>query len=145
MKNNLEYASIPYAFTICLKRECSLAGNCLRQIAEQLLPLEIVKINILNPKHVESLPGDCPYYKSADKERYAKGFIQLLEKLPQKQARCLTNALINSFGRKNYYRIRKGERLLSPSEQECIRKTLKTCGIGQPLTFDAYVDTFTWE
>ena len=48
------------------------------------------------------------------------------------------------FGRRTYYRIRKGERLLTPSEQQRILNILKNCGATHLQNFDAYVEDYDW-
>ena len=48
------------------------------------------------------------------------------------------------FGRRTYYRVRKGERLLTPSEQQRILTILKNCGVTHPQDFDVYVEDYDW-
>ena len=48
------------------------------------------------------------------------------------------------FSRRTYYRIRKGERLLSPAEQRDVQKILKQCGATGKQEFDAYVEDYEW-
>ena len=48
------------------------------------------------------------------------------------------------FGRRTYYRSRKGERLLSLSEQQHVLNILKNCGVSTPQQFDAYVEDYDW-
>jgi len=48
------------------------------------------------------------------------------------------------FGRRTYYRIRKGERLLTPSEQQRILNILKNYGATHLQNFDAYVEDYDW-
>jgi len=48
------------------------------------------------------------------------------------------------FGRRTYYRVRKGERPLSPDEQKSMLNILKQCGINDPGKFDAYFEAYDW-
>ena len=90
------------------------------------------------------MEGDCPHYRSNRKVRYAKGFIGILENLPYKQMQTVILHLMSYLGRRTYYRSRKGERLLSPSEQQRILNILKSCGVTAPQEFDAYVEDYDW-
>ncbi len=42
------------------------------------------------------------------------------------------------------YRVRKGERPLSPDEQKSMLNILKQCGINDPGKFDAYFEAYDW-
>ena len=101
-------------------------------------------LDYYQPKHLASVEGDCPHYRSNRKVRYAKGFIGILENLPYKQMQTVILHLMSYLGRRTYYRSRKGERLLSPSEQQRILNILKSCGVTAPQEFDAYVEDYDW-
>lgn len=100
--------------------------------------------NIVSPKRLAALKGDCPFFRTSEKVRYAKGFMNLLDNLPYNKRRTVISLLIARFGQRTYYRIRKGERLLSPDEQRTVLNI-----IGQPeanieSAFDAYVEGYAW-
>ena len=59
-------------------------------------------------------------------------------------AQSVISHLMSYFGRRTYYRIRKGERLLTPSEQQRILNILKNCGATHLQNFDAYVEDYDW-
>ena len=111
------------------------AGTCLRQLTEQSVPENIEHWIIISPKYLSTVKGGCPHYRSSTKVRYAQGFIGILENLPYKQMQTVILHLMNYLGRRTYYRARKGERLLSPSEQQHILNILRNrvllrCNIG---------------
>ena len=99
---------------------------------------------IISPKYLSTVKGGCPHYRSSTKVRYAQGFIGILENLPYKQMQTVILHLMNYLGRRTYYRARKGERLLSPSEQQHILNILRNCGITTTQEFDAYVEDYDW-
>ena len=73
-----------------------------------------------------------------------KGFIRMLEALPYKQMQTVISHLMSYFGRRTYYRIRKGERLLTPLRAtKRILNILKNCGATHLQDFDAYVEDMT--
>ena len=120
MEEEIDFTKVPYQYAMCLNRECSKANTCLRLLTAQSVPEKIEYWVIISPKHLAAQQGNCPYYRSNVKVRYAKGFIRMLEDLPYKQMQTVISHLMSYFGRRTYYRIRKGERLLTPSEQQRI-------------------------
>ena len=95
-------------------------------------------------KTLANIKGDCPHYRSNTKVRYAKGFIGILDCIPHKQMQTVVAHLMGYLSRRTYYRTRKGERLLSPAEQQHILNILKNCGVTYPEKFDAYIEDYDW-
>lgn len=145
MKTEISYDQVPYNYIICLNRECPQANTCLRQRVEQIVPANVKYWSIISPKNLATLKGTCPHYRSDTKIRFAKGFITMLENLPHNQMQMVVSKLLRYFCQRTYYRSRKGERLLSPSEQKGILNILKTCGVANPQDFDAYVEEYDWK
>lgn len=133
-----------------ISTRCALTDNvrkadtCLRQLAEQHVPEEVEHWTIISPKCLATVKGDYPYYRSNIKAYYAKGFIGILENLPHKQMENVVAHLMSLFNRRTYYRARKGERLLSPAEQQQVLNILKHCGVVQFPKFDEYIETYDW-
>lgn len=135
---------IPYGYRLCLNRECSKAPTCLRQMAEQKISDSVKFWSVISPKYQAALEGECPYYRVNEKIIYAKGFIGMLDNMPNKHTKRVIPYLIREFGQRTYYRVRKGERLLDPSEQQEILTILKKCGVEEPPRYDAYVEDYAW-
>ena len=144
MKEIIDFKTVPYHYPMCLNRECTKADSCLRQIVEQNAPAEVQQWTIISPRYMAELKGDCPHYRSSQKVRFAKGFMNILENLPHKQMRQVISQLIGQFGQRTYYRIRKGERLLSPAEQRQVLSILKYNGANQSQEFDGYIEEYDW-
>lgn len=144
MKEEHDFSKVPYDYPLCLNRQCPQAATCLRQLVEQELTDTTKYLVIINPKHQSALTGECPYYRSSSKVRFAKGFIKILDNLPTNQVRNIIPLLMKQFSRRTYYRIRKGERLLSPSEQKEVLSILQRCGVSGKQEFDAYVEEYEW-
>ncbi|NDW12357.1 hypothetical protein D0T50_05565 [Bacteroides sp. 214] len=144
MKTEIDYTQAPHNYTICLNQECLQADTCLRQLVERSIPDHIQRCSVVMPKYLASLKGACPLYHSSAKVRFAQGFIKMIEHLPYKQMRMVIAQLSAHFGRRTYYRVRKGERLLSPSEQRSVLDILKSCGVSHPQEFDAYIELYNW-
>lgn len=147
MKNKeeeLDFSQVPNNFLWCINSQCPKAGTCLRQLAEKCAPADIKHYSVLSLKHLASLEGECPYYCSNTKVRYARGFLGILENLTGKQTRFFLARIIDSSSRRTFYRIRNGERILSPLEQQSILNILKECGVIFPVKFDSYFEDYYW-
>ncbi|MDD3039182.1 DUF6078 family protein [Bacteroides sp.] len=144
MKEKIDFSVVPFEYQMCLNPKCPKATTCLRQLAEQSAPEDLKYWCIVSPRHLATLKGECPYYRSNTKVRYAKGFIEILDNLSRKQMQGIVPYLMGAFGRRTYYRVRKGERLLSPSEQQVILNILKKHGVKGTQEFDAYIDDYDW-
>lgn len=126
--------------TLCLNSECPQASTCRRFVYAQSIPEEEHSFSVFNPTYLSQLTS-CPHYWSSDLVNYAKGFIHLLETLPAGDSKTLKCALISRYGRKNYYRYRKGELLLPPDEQELITNLVRQiCPSVLSVEFDEYVE-----
>lgn len=144
MEEKLDPTIIPHLYALCLNRECPKADTCLRQLAERSIPSHIAFWQVVSPKHIAEMEKDCPYYRSNKKVRYARGFINILDNLPHKQMQAVSLNLIRFFNQRTYYRVRKGERPLSPAEQRAVLSILKQHGVDKPKEFDAYFEAYDW-
>lgn len=98
----------------------------------------------INPKHLAKFKNECPYFCSNKQVRYARGFLGILENLTAKQTHFFINRVISNSSRRTYYRVRNGERALSPAEQQNIINILKECGVTFSIEFDSYFEDYYW-
>ncbi|MBD9145794.1 MAG: hypothetical protein EGP81_09635 [Bacteroides clarus] len=143
-KNELTFSDIPNNFLWCINRQCTKAEVCLRQLAERLSPEELISCSTINLKHLAKFKKECPYFRSNKQVRYARGFLGILENLTTRQTRFFINRVISNSSRRTYYRIRNGERALSPVEQQSIINILKECGVTFSIEFDSYFEDYYW-
>ena len=144
MKEKIDSSDIPTSYLLCMKQDCPKATTCLRRIAEQQIGDEVKLWHVISPKYQEKQTDRCAYFRPADKLTYALGFIGMLDRMPYKLMQEAICKLMRRFGRRTYYRVRKGERPLSPYEQKSMLNILKQCGINDPGKFDAYFEAYDW-
>lgn len=144
MENAVNYETIPYQYSLCLNQQCPKADECLRRVAAQSVPQTVTTLTILNPAYLQALEGDCPHFRPLTTERYARGFVGILERAPHKQMLMIIGKLKSTYSHINYYRRRNGTIELSPTEQAMILDVVKSCGIAETETFDAYFDSYNW-
>lgn len=133
-----DYTQPPLDFPICIYHDCPLAKCCLHQLHYEQKCKVSNYPNIVNPTRC-SKDENCIYYRNNTPVRYAQGFTKIQENLLPSQYRELSATLMGFFGRTGFYSRRKGEKLLSPREQNIVKNTLKRIGITKELEFDNYV------
>ena len=144
MKTETSSCPMPKTYRLCVKTDCSRAAECLRCIALAMVSPDEQSIQIINPVYLSTIEGDCPVFRSAEKVRYARGFVKMLSGLTVAQANALRQTLEHDFGHARYFRLRAGERLIDPATQEHIRQAMARIGVADLPDFDAYVEEYDW-
>ena len=62
---------------------------------------------------------------------------------PEQYDKFMTTLVLH-FGRNQYYKRRRGAILISPEEQEVIRRVLEKVGADQKMDFDNYEEQINW-
>ena len=135
---------VPTNYTLCIKGDCPKAANCLRHVAVAMMPAEVQRWSIVSPAYLTQMEGECPMYRSAEKVRYARGFVRMVRTLPVNISEMVMHKLIARFGRNGYYDMRKGKLAIAPAEQEVIRTVVAECGAQQEVEFDSYEMDYQW-
>ena len=87
---------------------------------------------------------NCPYYRDSTPVKFARGFTNMQKQMLPGQYERFRLRLIGHFGRNPYFERRRGNRLLTPEEQDIILQVLKDIGITKELAFDAYEEKLYW-
>lgn len=75
----------------------------------------------------------------------ARGFIKALGTVPAAKVVNVAAQLIAVFNRPYYYKMRKGEMLISPEQQQLINRVIAEAGGETPVEFDHYEDGYVVE
>lgn len=145
MKEPFDNSLVPHSFGMCAAEECPRAATCLRRIALEYAPTERVFLPIMNPNRLKTMKDTCDYYRSDKKVRYARGFMRTIHALTIRTEKTFRHRMIGYMGRKNFYLKRKGEKNLTPAEQQRIIAVAKELGVIQQEYFDAYVEGYNWQ
>ena len=136
--------TVPTNYILCLKGDCPKAAMCLRHKATLMMQADVQTWSILSPAYLAQVEGECPHYSSTEKVQYARGFVQMMSSLTVKQANAMKDGIVSKFGMNMYYRMRRGDRLITPTEQESIYQLLEQQGITTRPEFDAYEKDYLW-
>ena len=136
--------TVPTNYTLCIKGNCPKATICLRHKATLMIQADVQKWSIVSPAYLAQMVGECSMYRSAEKVRYARGFVRMMSAMTVHQSHMVKECLIATFGMAMYYRMRKGTRLITPAEQEIIYNLLEQQSVTERPAFDAYTEDYLW-
>ena len=140
--NDIDYNQVPHNFALCLHAECPMADTCLHRMVWSAVPDSEEHLTVLNPSC--TVPGvGCRYYRSAQKEVYARGFRGMQAQMLPAQYAQFSGKLMHCFSRNSYFERRRGDRLCSPKEIAHIREVLAEIGLPA-LEFDDYEERYNF-
>lgn len=141
----IRFEDIPFNYGFCLKSDCPLADTCLRHLAVAALPEEKNYATVVLPHKCMAGTDEKPrYYRSNAKVRYARGFTRVLNTFPVNALEAFRDRLIGAYPRSKYFKMRRGDILLTPKEQEFIVQTAHNKGFQGEFTFDNYEEDYLW-
>ncbi|WP_288205634.1 DUF6078 family protein [uncultured Parabacteroides sp.] len=144
MKPESKYESVPHNFAYCLNNQCKNSAKCLRYLTSKQLSPERQVFSIVNPACTMPDEGNCPFFKADQKVRYAKGITHLLDELPHNKAIAIKRQIYAYLKKGTFYRIRNKERLISPDEQNEIRRIFLRHSIYTDPNYDEFVEQYDW-
>ena len=109
------------------------------------VPQSVKSIVTVNPANYPMDAGQCPYFRSTVKLRYAWGISTLFDNIPYKKALLLKGMIRTLFPKPTYYRILHKERGLSPAEQAEIAGLFAQACITETPAFDSYTEEYAWD
>lgn len=145
--------NVPQGYEYCFAGagKCSKASTCLRAIAARLLSEseepQSQTVHAVNPLYVGRLSdfSACACYRSNELLHYARGMTRLFDEVPLKRASEIRLRVMGCFScERYYYHSRKGERLITPEEQQRIAHVFKAAGLDITPRFDGYEYGLAW-
>lgn len=135
---------IPADYPVCQWSDCPLAATCLHRLVwEKLMQTETTYLQLINPG-LCSKDLTCRYYRNSKPIIYARGLTNFQQHMIPTQYHTFMNLLTAQFGRTPYFERRRGDKALSPKEQEIIRAALRKAGVTEKIPFDAYEENINW-
>ncbi len=114
-----------------------MSATCVHAQEYQKVADEQEIISVLNPK-VQNIDADgkCQYYRVPQKVVYARGFISEMENMTQPVYKAFTQQVIQEFSRTDFYDLRNGSKLISPTRQQTIIAI--STALGHPFSPSAW-------
>lgn len=134
-ENGLTWEKVPQGWALCFNAECPLCQSCLRWLAGRLAPQELTMTRCITPLALAK--GTCPHFASAEPIQYARGFSTIYDRVLKSDYTPLRKQMtLMLSGKRYYYEYKRGERRLSPEQQEAIRELFTSRGYADSVRFD---------
>ena len=138
------FRSMASKYLVCHISDCPLSSRCLRYIVGRYAdpsPLACLTVNPLNPG-VRETP--CRMFREKVRVVMKRGMTNFYYNMPGHTERAIRYQLIETFGRKQYFQMRRGDRLITPDEQEQIAAVCRAHGWTAPLVYDGEAEDWLW-
>lgn len=133
--NSIVYHNMAY----CFNHACPKANTCFRHIAAKMKKPDMKYGNTIFPDALQD--GKCEFFIRPRIIKAAWGFHSLFDKVRHQDVdsvRCWTMGILG--GKTSYYRYHRGEKLLTPEQQEAINELFEEKGYSKP-SFDHYKES----
>lgn len=138
------FNDIQPSWALCFNDSCPHREHCMRHFAGRHLPNGRLIGPAVYPKALQD--DRCQYFVEKRVVRAAWGFSQLFKDIKLKDNTQLRNSIKSYLGgHGTYYRYMKGERTLSPEQQEWILDLFRRHGYTDNLVFDHYKDRWNFD
>lgn len=130
---------LPPSWRFCFCDGCPKHNDCLRFQTGLLVPADRTCGDAVFPTAYKD--GDCKHFKQIRTIHAAYGFGPLFREVKQKDytpLRDMMKAYLGGHG--TYYRYNRGERLLTPEQQEWIIGLFARHGYTENINFEHYRD-----
>ena len=143
ISQDFDFSRVPSWYVLCTNNNCPLKDNCLRHLAGKNAPDNLEIASCVMPKTLKN--GDCRWFDKITIDVWAAGFSHLYDKVMKKDYTTMRKAITNYLhGAKIYYEYKRGERALSPDEQQWIRNYVKSMGYDWEVEFDRFFEDYVY-
>lgn len=137
---DLQWEEVPTNWALCFNHDCNKCDSCLRYAAGSIVPRELTVSNCVLPNAI--LNDGCLHYAPIQKWKYARGFSRIFEHVLKKDFTLIRSSLTNYLrGKRYYYEYKRGEKRLSPEQQDYIRQLFSNFGYIEEC-FDLYEEAY---
>lgn len=138
---DIEYKDLPSSWAFCFNENCERKDSCMRQLTTRLIPDNKKTANVVLPSHYCN--NACEYYHEKRIVTVAWGFELLFTDVKAKDIAVIRKELFSLLdSRTSYYRYAKGERFLTPEQQEEVLSVFRRYGYTTNLQFDHYKEAW---
>lgn len=131
------YADAPKSWYNCFNAACPKAGECMHFMTGKNVPADVTLGNAIYPNACKN--GECRFFKQIRMMRGAYGFNTMLNDLKRKDEELLRGMITDYLGSNTtYYKFNRGEKLLTPEQQEWILALFRKYDYTGDKEFEGY-------
>lgn len=131
-------------YTPCFISQCPIRERCLHWIANQYVDAQPFVCTSINPANPKVGSERCEMFRENKKVMMKRGLTQLYYDMPARIERSIRHALIARWGRKQYFEMRRGDRLITPEQQQDIIDICHCHGWEGPIVYDGEQEDLRW-
>jgi hypothetical protein len=136
-----DFAAVPKRYTLCYHEGCPLHDRCMRFLAATHAPASLEVRRCVLPTAEKD--GHCRWLDPIETVTMAEGFTGLYDKVLKGDYTPLRKQLTAYLhGPKQYYQYMRGERPLSPAQQQGIRRIVSSYGYDWDVPFERYIQAY---
>lgn len=144
MEKNFDFKQVPYGWALCFLDACDRKAECMRYQAYRHMPVDRLCNNCVLPMALQR--PQCPLFHPVQKIHVAIGFRKIFDKVLAKDIADMRAELRFYLGCKTtYYKYWKGEKPLTPSQQQWIRELFRRYGYTHEIAFDGMEEVYSFE
>jgi UDP-N-acetylglucosamine transferase subunit ALG13 len=98
----------------------------------------------MNPRNPNVGGEKCEKFRPNERTVMKKGMTHFYVDMPASVEKAIRQALIMQFGRTQYFEMRNGKRLITPSDQELIADICHDYGWNGPFVYDGEEEDWLW-
>jgi len=131
-------------YIICFIERCPLKEQCLRHIVGQYATDWPLVLPSVSPLKAGFEGEHCTLFRKKERKIMKRGFTHLYYDMPGHLERFLRHKFIATFGRMQYFEMRRGDRLITPEQVELMTSICRQNGWTAPLKFDGEQEDWAW-
>ena len=132
------------SFYMCFIDDCPLHGQCLKWLIGQYADTNYQYLLSVNPRNPQVGGENCVLFQPDKRVKMKRGMTRFYHDMPGHLERSIRSALISAFGRRHYFEMRRGDRLITPDQLNTIINTCHRFGWTAPLIFDGEDEDWIW-
>ena len=131
-------------YLVCFIDQCPLHDQCLRWLAGQYVDTMPLAHNAINPHNPKIGGEQCIMFRKSERVLMKRGLTNLYYDMPGHMEKSIRAHLISLWGRNQYFEMRRGKRLITPSRQQDIADVCRQHGWTGPIVYDGEQEDWLW-
>ena len=131
-------------YNVCMIDHCPLHDQCLRWLVGQYVGSNVPMCTSMNPRYPNMGTEQCEFFRKNQRIVMKRGLKQLYHEMPGYMEKGVRWQLISMWGRKKYYEVRKGDRLMTPDMQDDVVFACRQHGWQGSIVFDGEDVDWDW-
>lgn len=143
--NRFDFSEMPSWYVLCTNSLCPYQVNCLRFQAARNAPENVETAMCVLPKVLNEKENKCRWMDKIQVVVMAAGFEHLYDYVMKKDYTPMRKGITDYLhGPKAYYEYKRGDRPLTPEQQEWINNFVRSFGYDWEVIFDRYYESYAY-